>query len=119
MRTRGLTLIEILVAVGLMSLVMIAAASWIQTTTRASSEFATPARWEVAAQAVLALIHDDICTGDFESHRQAKDGIRLERARVNDGRLSIMTRGHGEPCTHEFTLDTLKGELSLEEKGSS
>ena len=111
---RGLTMIEVLVALGLLSTLMLTVTSWIQTTVRAST-LAEPMRWGVAAEAVLQLIHDDLMTGDFEAEQQRRRS-RQPRVMVENGSLRIRTRtvqGGDEtgPTIHRYKRDTLTTEL--------
>lgn len=116
MRRRGLTMVEILVALGLLSALMLTVTSWIQTTARASA-LAEPMRWRIAAQAVLQLIHDDLMTGDFEAGQQRRRS-RQPRVMVESDSLRIDTRTGqaGEetgPTTHHYELDTFSDELAM------
>ncbi len=115
MRRRGLTMIEVLVALGLLSALMLTVTSWIQTTVRAST-LAEPMRWRVAAEAVLRLIHDDLMTGDFEAEQQRRRN-RQPRVMVENGSLRIVTRasssgGGGGETVHHYALDAFTGELT-------
>ena len=111
---RGLTMIEVLVALGLLSALMLTVTSWIQTTVRAST-LAEPMRWRVAAEAVLQLIHDDLMTGDFLSEQQRRRN-RQPRVMVENGSLRIRTRAvqvgdETGPTIHRYELDTITDEL--------
>ena len=111
---RGLTMIEVLVALGLLSALVLTLTSWIQTTARAGT-LAEPMRWRVATEAVLQLIHDDLMTGDFLSE-QPRRRRRQPRVIVEDGSLRIRTRavqGGDEigPTVHRYELDALTREL--------
>ena len=112
---RGLTMIEVLVALGLLSALVLTLTSWIQTTARAAA-LAEPVRWHVAAEAVLQLIHDDLMTGDFLTEQQ-KRRRRQPRVMVENGSLRIDTRasssgGGGGPTFHHYALDAFTGELT-------
>ena len=54
---RGLTMIELLVALSLLTLIVLAAASWTQVTSKASATAAEPLRWRAAAEAVPTCPH--------------------------------------------------------------
>ena len=112
MSRRGLTMIEVLVALGLLSALMLTVTSWIQSTARAST-LAEPMRWRVAAEAILQLIHDDLITGDFESEQKRNQQLRVM---VENGSLRIRTRtvqGGSETGStiHRYRFDTLTSEL--------
>ena len=111
---RGLTMIEVLVALGLLSALVLTLTSWIQTTARAGT-LAEPGRWHVAAKAVLQLIHDDLKTGDFLTEQQRRRN-RQPRVMVENGSLRIDTRasssgGGSGPAVHHYVLDAFTGEL--------
>ena len=111
---RGLTMIEVLVALGLLSALVLTLTSWIATTARAGA-LAEPMRWRVAAEAVLQLIHDDLTTGDFLSEQQRRRS-RHPRVMVENSSLRIDTRasssgGGGGPTIHRYELDTRTSEL--------
>ncbi len=118
---RALTMIEVLVALGLLSALVLTLTSWIQTTARAGT-LAEPVRWRVAAEAVLQLIHDDLKTGDFLTEQQRRRN-RQPRVMVENGSLRIDTRasssgggaipgGGGGPTVHHYALDAFTGELT-------
>lgn len=114
MRRRGLTMIEVLVALGLLSALMLTVTSWIQTTVRATT-LAEPMRWRVAAQAVLQLIHDDLMTGDILTEQQRR-GSQQPRVSVQNDSLRIHTRAVQDddatgPTIHRYELDTFTDEL--------
>lgn len=111
---RGLAMIEVLVALGLLGALVFTLTSWIQTTARAST-LAEPVRWRVAAEAVLQLIHDDLMTGDFLTEQQRRKS-RHPRVLVENGSLRIRTRavqGGDEtgPTIHRYEFDAITDEL--------
>lgn len=115
---RGLTMIELLVSLGILSAVMLATVAWIQSTSQAVS-FAQPMRFRAAAQAVLQLIHDDLRTGDFDSARSGR--TTQPKVDVDNGALQLRTRALSSrkiagPVIHRYTLDRLTGELQLHEE---
>ncbi|MCH8151425.1 MAG: hypothetical protein IH830_03515 [Planctomycetes bacterium] len=97
---RGLTMIELLLAVSLLTPITLAIAAWTQVAARASASAAEPMRWRAAAEAALQLIHDDLVTGDFSGDFSsgfsgAQIGGRSDqkpRVEVVDGMLRIRTR---------------------------
>jgi prepilin-type N-terminal cleavage/methylation domain-containing protein len=116
MRRRGLTMVEMLMALLLLSAIVMANASW----TSIAGRLGAHADW--AAQAVIeqvfARIHDDLVTGDFgpphpHSHSREKDRFRV---RVQDGTLEIDTRaGHTsiyrfDPLAHVLERVTRGGQ---------
>ncbi len=115
---RGLTMIELLLALSLLTMVMLAVASWTQVTAQASATAAGPARWQAAAGAVLQLVHDDLATGDFGTN---SPGTRVA---VIDGVLQIRTRAGASsdlvgPVTHHYKFDPHAHEVQLEQRKAS
>ncbi len=111
---RGLTMIEVLVALGLLSALVLTLTSWIQITARAGA-LAEPMRWRIAAEAVLQLIHDELMTGDFLTEQQRRKS-RQPRVMAENGSLRIRTRavqGGDEtgPTVHRYELEVLTSKL--------
>ena len=117
---RGLTMLELLVAVGLLSALLLATASWTRVAARSSTSTAEPMRWRVAAEAVLSLIHDDLATGDFANvGRRGRN--QAPRVEVTYGTLRINTRSVAPgdvigSVTNRYTLDSFSGELQLDQR---
>ncbi len=115
---RGLTMIELLLALSLLAVVMLAVASWTQVTAQASATAAGPVHWRAAAEAMLQLIHDDLATGDFGPE------VRQTPVAVIDGVLEIHTRAGASsdlvgPVTHRYRLDASAREMKLEQRTAS
>ena len=112
---RGLTMIELLMALSLLAVLMVAVASWTQIAARASARAAQPTRWQTVAEATLELIGTDLLVGDFEPNP------RRPRVVVYDQRLEIRTRqgssgdNHGS-VTHRYIFNPPDHELRLEER---
>ena len=112
---RGLTMIELLMALGLLAVLMVAVASWTQIAARASARAAQPTRWLTAAEATLELIGIDLLIGDFEPNP------RRPRVVVGDHRLQIRTRrsssddSHGS-VTHRYVFNAADHELRVEKR---
>lgn len=128
MKHRGLTLIELLATVALLSSIVVAATSWIQIASAAGADALQAARWRNAANAVLALIHDDLVSGDFNStdpgHRKdRKEPNQQEHeahCRVIDGALVIATRGaQGIESAHRYRRDPMENRLERITAGAS
>ena len=111
---RGLTIIELLLALSLLTVIMLAVASWTQTTASATAKAAEPGRWRAAGEAVLQLIHDDLAIGDFGTNDQGP------RVKIIDGDLQIRTRaapasGFVGSITHRYEYHAPSHELALEQ----
>jgi len=92
----GLTLIEVLVSMALLTGVFIAVGAWIEVTASASSSISTPLQWQQAADVTMRVIADDLHTGDFTAEPIHDNQPRVE-VNENTGALTIDTRiaGHG------------------------
>lgn len=112
---RGLTMIELLVSLSIFSGVMLGVVSWIETSTRTSS-LVEPLRWQVAAEAVLQLIHDDLIIGDFPTDRERRRRNTPPQVTVSNNVLEIQTRSQApgqsaSSATHRYSIDRLAGTL--------
>ncbi len=114
---RGLTMVELLLAVSLLTPITLAIAAWTQVAARASASAAEPMRWQAAASAVLQLIHDDLIIGDFAEGPTDRSS-QQSHVEVVDGALHIRTRTVGSeviigPSLHRYILDAFSGQLRL------
>lgn len=109
---RALTMIEMLLSLSLLSLLMLAVAAWTQTTARASVAYTEPQRWQLAAQAVLQLVHDDLVTGDYQ-RRQASGAQENARVKIESSTLSITTRDAGREIVRDYKFDPMRRQLEL------
>ncbi|MCH8166198.1 MAG: prepilin-type N-terminal cleavage/methylation domain-containing protein [Planctomycetes bacterium] len=118
---RGLTMVELLLALSLLSAILLATASWTQVAARTTADSIYPVRWRAAAQAVLQLIHDDLVTGDFTDTQRGRRNQNARVAVVN-GALRIRTRaiGHTGDVTglaiHRYAFDAYSGQLRLDQQ---
>jgi len=112
---RGLTMLELLVAVSLLAMLMLGVASWIQVTARAGARGADPGRWRGAAQAVLQLIHDDLVTGDLGAAEREKPVEIVDRVLVVRTRVRVSDDTVG-PIAHRYKFDTSSNTLKLEQR---
>lgn len=116
MRQQGMTLVEVLVSLGLLSTLMLAVVSWTQVSGRELASAVEPARWERAAVAVLQSIQDDLLIGDFQGNSD-----EILRVRVEQGQLLISTRRGsypGGPLLREYAIDRVAGVLIVTERTS-
>ncbi len=106
-RTRGLTLVELLLTLGLLGSLSLALAAWTTTTSRLAGKITPEVRWRAAAAATLRQIGDDLFSGDIPSGEEL-------RVAVKDGRLTIRTRAlQGGPAEHAFVFDPTPRTLDL------
>ena len=113
MKRRGLTLIELLLSLLLLTAVAGASASWMSFAAR-SAESTKPERWRASAERVLGLIEQDLLTGDFEiiPSRRERDP-ELAKVRIESEDLIVRTRDRG-PAEHRYHLDDDHHRLMLE-----
>lgn len=109
----GLTMIELLLALSLLSALVLVIASWTQVAAQASARGAAPMRWRPATEAVLTLIHDDIACGDFTG-KPRRRGAAEPRVEAVDGVLLIRTRAAGS-VTNRYVFDPSAQELRFEQ----
>lgn len=105
---RGMTMIEVLVALALLAGLSVAAAGWIELSARVSGSAGPRLAWERAARAVLQRISDDLATGDEPNLVSPQgDPSRIETA---GGRLSIRTRlvqaDRASPGLHDYRMES-------------
>lgn len=111
MKRRALTMIELLLALGLLSMVIAAVTSWTQSMARATATLAEPARWHTAAEAVLDLFHDDMMSGDFERKKSRYEPGK-PRVETSSNQLEINTRSGGV-SHHSYRRDPIRRQLLL------
>lgn len=109
---RGLTMLELLLALALMAAVLTALLAVIQTTAAATVTIAEPLQWRTAAERVVQLVRADLLCGDFSAS--------ADRVSVTDGTLRIRTRASGAdavagPVTCLYALRG-DGRLELERR---
>ncbi len=112
---RGLTMVELLVALALLSAITLGVSSWVSATARASTTVAEPVRWASAAEAALERIHDDVMVGDFDESDESAENRRVQ---VDGDILRIRTRSSwindvSGVVIHEYVLDRISSELQL------
>ncbi|MEW6747315.1 MAG: prepilin-type N-terminal cleavage/methylation domain-containing protein [Planctomycetota bacterium] len=117
MRTRGLTMIELLLALSLLSAILLATFSWTEITARALADGARKGRWERAAAALLQVIHDDLACGDFLDGEH-EGSLMKERISVGEGALRVVTRRAGLPIEREYSFVKGDAAVTVEEPSS-
>lgn len=103
---RAMTLIEMLAAITLLGLVVLAMTGWMQTASRTTAAIAPSLRWEWAAVAVLGQVHLDLATGDLEQ------SPNTQRVQMVGDELIVHTRDGG-PTRHRYEFDEPSGRLRL------
>lgn len=97
--SRAMTLVELLVALGLLSVVALGASSWIATTAQAQRTVGERVRFETAAQAVLERIYEDAMSGDVQPDEER------ERVVIENESLVIQTRLVGGQTTRTYSYN--------------
>lgn len=118
--TRALTMVETLVALALLSALLMALAAWTQVTARATTEQEAPLRWLAGAEAVLALIEDDLACGDFPRKPRRREEQREPRVTAAEGSLTIRTRTSDPgaapgPSTHVYRHERSESRLDVQQ----
>ena len=98
MKTRGLTMIETLMALALLAVLVSGGAVWLSSSIRVSERIGG-LRGEAALESVFTRIHEDLLIGDFEPRESSEQ--RPPRIRVLDDSLEIDTR---EGTTHLYRI---------------
>ncbi len=107
MNSRGLTMIEMLMALALLAALVSGGAAWLSSTIRASERLGA-LRGASAIDSVFTRIQEDLVVGDFEP--RVVTGQRLPRVRAVDGSLEIDLRAG---VTHTYRLASEPGQRTL------
>lgn len=95
---RGLTLIEVTLALSIAGVVFVAVAAWIEMVGAAAFVGSKQSEWRQSARAALRLIADDLVQGDF-----MRDDDRRRVTVMGESVLRIHTRSRGlGACTVEY-----------------
>ena len=113
---RGLTLIELLVALALLSSVALAAVAWTQTALRTGAASAERLRWETSALAHFALVADALACGDSPADEQPRV--------VAEGTATVAIRRRetsrpGQYQWHVMTFDPRSATVRLTQRVSA
>ncbi|QKK07501.1 MAG: prepilin-type N-terminal cleavage/methylation domain-containing protein [Planctomycetota bacterium] len=108
MTQHAMTLVEVLLALALLSALTVASVSWTTSTVRASALHGSRASWEAGATHILDLIDNMLLVDD---HRLRRNGHDRWRIATENGDLLLRTRtvvvadGRTEVCsTDRLTL---------------
>ncbi len=119
MKRRGMTILELLLALALLGALCSLLTSWLVTVSRLSAEHGPRLEWRSAAMRVLDGIGDDLACGDFEAAaRNAKAKPRVEV--LEPARLRIRTRStltqspdNAGSGIHEYRFDRTAETLAV------
>lgn len=120
MNRRGLTLLELLLSLALLSSVTLASVGWTTTSVDASREIDARARWETAARATLEIIAQDLAAGDRS--RRRIDGERNPTWITSEGSsLAVVVRAapFSEDVLAIYTLNQGASQLSRSQPSQS
>lgn len=114
---RGLTLVEMLMALLLLTGIVTAVASWTSVAGRLGYSAVEPMRTRSVAEAVFARIQEDLVCGDFNLQATKRSNGQHEqfRVRVADDALAIDARA-GE--ARVYRLDRTTKRLECSERGN-
>jgi prepilin-type N-terminal cleavage/methylation domain-containing protein len=99
MRHRGMTMIELILSLSLLSGLMVISASWMRTAVRDVPAHAQPVREQACINAVFDQITRDCRTGDFTTQNDNQP-----RVVTSNDSLQIRTRSPGlGPVLHIYT----------------
>ena len=112
-RPRGLTLLEMLLALAILASICGIAAEWTRAAADVSRHLADPARWTQAARATTAFVRDDLLVTD-------PDAAPEDRVRREGTTTVVRTRAvlgtPGDVVDHRFELDATNGVLRVVER---
>ncbi|MCC6910309.1 MAG: prepilin-type N-terminal cleavage/methylation domain-containing protein [Phycisphaerales bacterium] len=119
MKRRGMTILELLLALALLGVLCSLLTSWLVTVARLSAERGPRLEWRSAAMRVLDGIGDDLACGDFEATaRNAKLRPRVEaqepaRLRIRTRSTSTQSPDNAGPGIHEYRFDRTAQSLAV------
>gem|GEM_PF-1692277 len=119
MNRRGMTILELLLALALLGVLCSLLTSWLVTVSRLSAEQGPRIEWRMAAARVLDGIADDLASGDFEiADRRSKTPPRVEvlepsRLRIRTRSITTQSPENPGPATHEFRFDRIAETVSV------
>lgn len=116
MRRFGMTIVELLAALALLSGLLVAAGSWTRLAGAISGECSSSLLWRRSAEAAFELLHNDLATGDF----QIDESTGEPRVVLTDDSLTIQTRRIGfGPVEHFYRFDSVSHRLSRIERAET
>ena len=112
---RGLTLLELMLSISLLSLLMLAVVSWSTAAARSYSLLSERVVWRTTAGAALQVIADDLRAGDFGSR------LRSPKVAVRGSTLTIQTRDSAGseapgPLVRAYGHEARTGEVQVRER---
>ncbi len=113
----GLTMVELLISLALLSLVTAAGVGWLQTTAARGVVKADDVRWQAAAEQAIQRIAESIAVRDFDPDdrqpqvRVTESSLRVESREPGTGQVSQMFAV--EPWAHQLTRTTGQREPRL------
>ncbi len=104
---RGLTLVEVVLALSIISAVAASSAAWVQLVAGTALEHRAVQGWLSAAMATLQVIADDLAAGDHSVTEKNPPVVTFEGST-----LTIPTRSPASGgCRAEYRLDAVDGTL--------
>lgn len=113
-RRRGITLVELLATLSLLTIMSVVSVSWMTTVLRAQSRSTSQADWHRASIAVLDLIGQDVLTVD---RLDTGNRSRTPRIVVEDNTPRIRTRNDNGVGTQRYILDPNTHQIRRQREG--
>src|SRR5437870_3306839 len=121
MNRAGMTLLEMLLALALLSAIIAASAAWMQI----AAELAAPSgafaaqRQMLAVDAAFDLIQQDLNVGDFQPQRDSRIPSKPPRVTVSGDKLTIRTRvSESGAVEHAYQRDISTNQLVLVQRAT-
>jgi len=111
---RGITLVELLATLSLLTLMSVISVSWMTTVLRSQTRSDLDANWGRASVSVLDLIGRDVLSVD---RLDAGDGSGLPRVGVEENMVRIRTRDDSGAVVHRYVFDPLLGNMYRHDPG--
>lgn len=110
---RGVTLVELLVSLSLLSMLMLAVIVLLQMAGVTTGRTTEVTSWRIGAESTLRLVRDDLLVGDFLA-----DPDEVPRVETDEGVLEIRTRETGVgPVIVQYRYDTINHRLQRQTEG--
>jgi prepilin-type N-terminal cleavage/methylation domain-containing protein len=111
MMRRGLTLLEVLLALALLASLVVGLSSWTTLAARFAAGTEHALQQESAAEALLRLVHDELMVGDFVGERD--DERPRAAVDASDGALVVRSRAGGGEVQRRFAFNETTSSITL------
>lgn len=124
-KRRGMSILELLIALALLGALCSLLTSWLVTVSRLSADRGPRLEWRSAALRILDSIEDDLACGDFEpgarnsASRPRVEVLEPSRLRIRTRSTSTQAPNSPGPAIHEYRFDQVARTLFLSVSSSS